>query len=70
MSVFEGVNGKTVADRIWLLNRIPQYSTETLTEWYKSDVPEHTSRVLRYLTDRTTIVLEILDEAQVVTKNA
>lgn len=50
--------------------RTPWYSPKTLTEWYNSPVPEHTDRVLRYFASRTSIVLEILDVAEVVTKNA
>ncbi|KAG8872386.1 DNA polymerase zeta [Tulasnella sp. 331] len=53
-----------------LHRRIPEYSTETLTKWFTSDIPERTARVLDYIGDRTRMVLEILDEAQVVTKNA
>ncbi|KAG8995718.1 DNA polymerase zeta [Tulasnella sp. JGI-2019a] len=53
-----------------LHRRIPEYSTETLTRWFNSDTPGVTARVLDHFIDRTTMVLEILDEAQVVTKNA
>lgn len=51
-------------------SRVPRYSPKTLTEWYRSSVPGHASRVLRYFSDRTTMVLDILEEAQVVTKTA
>lgn len=50
--------------------RIPQYNASTLAEWYKSDVPTHTARFLRYMSDRTLVVLEVLDEAEIVTKTA
>lgn len=50
--------------------RIPHYSAETLTKWFKSDTPGFTAKVLEYFTDRTALVLEIIDEAQIVTKNA
>ena len=61
--------------RLWVaLNhntlRVPRYSGSTLTEWYKSSVPVHTSRLLRYMSDRTILTLEILEEAEVVTKTA
>ncbi|KAG8906210.1 DNA polymerase zeta [Tulasnella sp. 403] len=53
-----------------LHRRIPHYSPETLTKWFRSDAPLNTARVLRYFGDRTAMVLEILDETQVVTKSA
>ncbi|EGN99381.1 hypothetical protein SERLA73DRAFT_90742 [Serpula lacrymans var. lacrymans S7.3] len=53
-----------------LKRRIPRYSFSTLTEWYKSSDPVHTSRLLRHLSERTSTVLDILDEAETVTKNA
>ena len=51
-------------------NSTPWYSSRTLTQWYNSSVPEHTDRVLRYFAARTSMVLEMLDTAEVVTKNA
>nr|VWO96738.1 DNA polymerase (EC [Ganoderma boninense] len=53
-----------------LHRRTPWYSPRTLTEWYNSLVPEHTDRVVRYFASRTSMVLEMLDVAEVVTKNA
>ncbi|KAI0793498.1 hypothetical protein C8Q75DRAFT_565280 [Abortiporus biennis] len=53
-----------------LRRRTPKYSTTTLASWYTSDVPEHTSRLLRYFAERTTTVIELLDSAEVVTKTA
>jgi hypothetical protein len=50
--------------------RVPYYTAETLTTWFKSTVPGQTSRVIDYFMDRTAMVLEILDEADVITKNA
>ena len=35
-----------------------------------SSVASHTARVLRYMADRTLMLLEILEEAEVVTKTA
>ncbi|KAI0651854.1 hypothetical protein C8Q79DRAFT_935176 [Trametes meyenii] len=53
-----------------LRRRTPWYSPQTLTNWYHSLVPEHACRLLRYFARRTSMVLEILDVAEVVTKNA
>ncbi|KAI0335271.1 hypothetical protein GY45DRAFT_1240755 [Cubamyces sp. BRFM 1775] len=53
-----------------LRRRTPWYGPQTLTSWYYSRVPEHTSRLLRYFSQRSAMVLEILDVAEVVTKNA
>ncbi|KAJ7900356.1 hypothetical protein B0H14DRAFT_3104499 [Mycena olivaceomarginata] len=53
-----------------LSRRTPRYGPATLKEWYEDSVPAHTSAVLRYFSSRTSMVLEILEEAQVVTKTA
>ncbi|KAI0669901.1 hypothetical protein C8Q78DRAFT_976102 [Trametes maxima] len=53
-----------------LRRRTPWYSPRTLTSWYHSSVPGHAGRLLRYFAQRTSMVLEILDVAEVVTKNA
>ncbi|KAI0639404.1 hypothetical protein C8Q77DRAFT_1204904 [Trametes polyzona] len=53
-----------------LRRRTPWYSHRTLTTWYNSPVPEHADRVFRYFARRASMVLEILDVAEVVTKNA
>ncbi|KAI0348054.1 hypothetical protein BDW22DRAFT_1350202 [Trametopsis cervina] len=53
-----------------LRRRIPRYSASTLTKWYNSNVPEHTSRVFSYFASRTSITLELVEVAEVVTKNA
>ncbi|TFK89962.1 hypothetical protein K466DRAFT_574493 [Polyporus arcularius HHB13444] len=53
-----------------LRRRTPWYSPRTLTEWYNSPVPAHAARVLHYFARRTDMVLEMLDVADVVTKNA
>ncbi|KAH9937686.1 uncharacterized protein B0H18DRAFT_1081794 [Fomitopsis serialis] len=53
-----------------LRRRTPRYSFGTLAEWYYSKTPRHTANVLYYFASRTSMVLEILDAAEVVTKNA
>ncbi|KAI0778186.1 hypothetical protein BD413DRAFT_507367 [Trametes elegans] len=53
-----------------LRRRTPWYTPQKLTDWYNSPVPEHTDRLVQYFTRRTSMVLEILDVAEVVTKNA
>ncbi|KAG8944786.1 DNA polymerase zeta [Tulasnella sp. 424] len=49
---------------------VPHYSAETLSQWFKSKSSGQTSRVLDYSIERAAMVLDILDETQVVTKNA
>ncbi|KAI0689616.1 hypothetical protein BC835DRAFT_1368378 [Cytidiella melzeri] len=53
-----------------LRRRIPRYSAHTLTKWYNSPVPEHSSRLFSYFTSRASVCLELIDVAEVVTKNA
>ncbi|KZT02722.1 uncharacterized protein LAESUDRAFT_399797 [Laetiporus sulphureus 93-53] len=53
-----------------LRRRTPRYSAKTLTEWYHSPHPYQTANLLRYFSIRAVTVLEILDVAEVVTKNA
>ncbi|KAJ6509544.1 hypothetical protein C8R47DRAFT_1174181 [Mycena vitilis] len=53
-----------------LSRRTPRYSHATLKEWYQDHVPGHTFTVLRYFSSRTSMVLEILEETEVVTKTA
>ncbi|KIO08270.1 hypothetical protein M404DRAFT_22870 [Pisolithus tinctorius Marx 270] len=53
-----------------LRRRFPRYTPYTLTEWFNSPVPAHTSRVLRYFADRTSMNLDILEETEVITKTA
>ena len=50
--------------------RTPHYAPHTLTSWYYSATPEHVSRLIRYFSDRASMVLEIIDVAQIVTKTA
>ncbi|KAL1738666.1 ribonuclease H-like domain-containing protein, partial [Schizophyllum fasciatum] len=53
-----------------LRRRVPAYSHATLTRWYNSEAPRHTAQALRYLAERTLMDLEILEESEVITKNA
>ncbi|KAJ7254103.1 hypothetical protein B0H12DRAFT_1115984 [Mycena haematopus] len=53
-----------------LSTRTPRYSPATLKEWYQGSVPAHTFAVLRYFSERTSMVLKILEETEVVTKTA
>ncbi|KAJ7615302.1 hypothetical protein DFH06DRAFT_1062847 [Mycena polygramma] len=53
-----------------LSRRTPRYSHATLKEWYQDHIPGHTFTVLRYFSGRTSMVLEILEETEVVTKTA
>ncbi|KAH8102662.1 hypothetical protein BXZ70DRAFT_798056 [Cristinia sonorae] len=53
-----------------LHRRTPRYRSSTLTSWYNSNTPEHGSRLLRYFADRTAMLIEIVDMAEIVSKNA
>ncbi|GLB36160.1 putative DNA polymerase type-B family protein [Lyophyllum shimeji] len=53
-----------------LHRRVPLYSNATLAEWYCSGVPFRTATVLRYFSDRTSMLLEILEESEVITRTA
>ncbi|KDQ07690.1 hypothetical protein BOTBODRAFT_149069 [Botryobasidium botryosum FD-172 SS1] len=50
--------------------RVPRYSNRTLLEWFVSPIAGHTARVLRYFLDRAVMVIEMIDEAEVIVKNA
>jgi hypothetical protein len=50
--------------------RVPRYSFETLTEWYRSPVVAHLSLLFQHLTMRVHANLELLEETDVVTKTA
>ena len=52
------------------LCRVPRYSFKTLTEWYQSSVVAHMSLLFQHLTMRVYTNLELLEEADVVTKTA
>ncbi|KAG8935896.1 DNA polymerase zeta [Tulasnella sp. 418] len=53
-----------------LHRRIPLYSVGTLTSWFKSTVARNVASVIEYFIDRTAMVLELLDEMSIITKNA
>ncbi|KAF6766026.1 hypothetical protein DFP72DRAFT_4246 [Ephemerocybe angulata] len=53
-----------------LQRRFPKYSPATLTEWYHSPIPAHTARLLQYISKRTYMVLEMLEQIEIVTKTA
>ena len=50
--------------------RVPRYSHGVLTRWYLQGDPVHTSRVIKYMLDRTVMVLGLLDASETVTKTA
>lgn len=49
---------------------IPHYSSASLTALWKSKTPEHTHRVLKYWFQRVVMYVEIIDRAEIITKNA
>nr|XP_019013605.1 uncharacterized protein I206_01675 [Kwoniella pini CBS 10737]OCF52386.1 hypothetical protein I206_01675 [Kwoniella pini CBS 10737] len=53
-----------------LHQRIPRYSSASLTALWRSKTPEHTHRVLKYYFQRVVIYMEIVDAAEIITKNA
>ncbi|KAF9453810.1 DNA/RNA polymerase [Macrolepiota fuliginosa MF-IS2] len=53
-----------------LHQRIPWYSTTTLSKWYDSPVPSHMVVLLRYMTTCVCTTLHILEETEVITKTA
>lgn len=50
--------------------RFPKYSAFSLTSWYNSRFPEHVVKVLRYYVERTSMYMEMMDAAEICTKNA
>lgn len=48
----------------------PHYSASTLTAWFKSKYPVHLDKVLRYFVDKTVMYIEMMDAAEITTKNA
>lgn len=50
--------------------RVPRYSHKILTEWYQQGEPTLTSRLMKYMLDRTIMVLRLLDASETVTKTA
>jgi DNA polymerase zeta len=53
-----------------LISRIPHFSSASLTSLWKSKTPEHTHRVLKYYFQRVVMYVEIIDRAEIITKNA
>ncbi|KAK8869691.1 hypothetical protein IAR55_000259 [Kwoniella newhampshirensis] len=53
-----------------LHQRVPHYSPANLTALWKSKVPGHAHRVLKYFFQRVVIDIEIVDQAEIITKNA
>lgn len=52
------------------LARVPRFSPETLTAWYTSKEPALVARVLQYHILRAQLVIELLEEAEIVSRNA
>ena len=50
--------------------RVPRYTYSTLSDWHRSAVPAHSARILRYFSNRTAMILNILEESDVITKTA
>ncbi|ORX33427.1 hypothetical protein BD324DRAFT_585143 [Kockovaella imperatae] len=50
--------------------RIPHYPPASLTALWKSKTPEHATRVLKYFFQRAVLDIEIVDAAEIITKNA
>ncbi|KAL4267165.1 DNA polymerase [Pleurotus pulmonarius] len=53
-----------------LRRRVPQYSRATLTSWFNSPSAARMSKLLDYFVGRTSMVLEILEVSQIVTKTS
>jgi hypothetical protein len=50
--------------------RIPLYTAATLSEWFRSAIPAHAAKLLDYLRNRASLVLDMLDQADFITKTA
>ena len=48
----------------------PRYSTSSLTSWYNSQYPTHVIKVLQYYVNKTSMYMEMMDAAEICTKNA
>lgn len=76
--VFHILRRRCVALPGWLISATltsfvystPHYPTENLTTWYSDGIPEHTHRVFSYFLNRVEMDVEMLDEAEVVSRNA
>ncbi|WVQ71759.1 hypothetical protein IAR50_001300 [Cryptococcus sp. DSM 104548] len=53
-----------------LHQRIPHYSSASLTAMWKSQSPAHACRVLKYFFQRAVINVEIIEQAEIITKTA
>ncbi|KAL0951176.1 hypothetical protein HGRIS_007907 [Hohenbuehelia grisea] len=53
-----------------LRKRVPRYPPDTLVAWYTSPALREAAKVLQYFLDRTSMLLEILDVSELVTKTA
>ncbi|KAH8925504.1 hypothetical protein BT69DRAFT_1318197 [Atractiella rhizophila] len=53
-----------------LHKRVPKYSYAHLTQWYHSEEMEKVMRVFDYYLQKVNMVIEMLDEAEIVTRNA
>ncbi|WVQ98801.1 hypothetical protein IAU59_005932 [Kwoniella sp. CBS 9459] len=53
-----------------LHQRIPHYSPANLTALWRSKTPAHTNRVLKYYFQRVVVYMEVVDAAEIITKNA
>ena len=51
-------------------DRIPHYPPASLTALWRSKTPEHATRVLKYYLQRAVMDIEIVDAAEIITKNA
>jgi len=53
-----------------LTSSIPHFSSASLTALWKSKTLEHTHRVLKYYFQRVVMYVELIDRAEIITKNA
>ncbi|KAH7102034.1 hypothetical protein BKA62DRAFT_701193 [Auriculariales sp. MPI-PUGE-AT-0066] len=53
-----------------LKRRIPCYSPQRLADWLNSELPLHNSRVLKHFADRTSCVLDMIDQHELVARFA
>ncbi|KAI0068183.1 hypothetical protein BV25DRAFT_1793280 [Artomyces pyxidatus] len=72
MRVEQSLNMYTFENTVFHLlhRRVPKYTPLTLTEWFNSPVSSHGAKLLRYFIGRCTMVLEMLDASETITKTA
>lgn len=58
------------AEASYHLLRVPRFSYATLTNWYTSAMPHLVARVLQYHLMKVQLVIDLLDEAEIVSRNA